>query len=128
MGENVLTTGTMDWLAAGDDSFRQVRELVPGFGEDQLKAPLYAPGWSIAAVLSHLGNAAEIGTVLLQRGIDSDESAPTPQGTGPVWSADLLRVALLYCAWSACASALPTTSVQRGRCPSTTHGHCSPGN
>jgi uncharacterized protein (TIGR03083 family) len=53
--------------------------------EAELDAPSYATGWTLAHVLSHLGSAAEIGTVLLQRGIDGDQAAPTPQDTGPVW-------------------------------------------
>jgi uncharacterized protein (TIGR03083 family) len=85
MSESAITTKTTDWLAAVDDSSRRLRDLVAEVGDAGLNAPSYAAGWSIAQVLSHLGSAAEIGTILLQRGIDGDESAPTPQDTGPVW-------------------------------------------
>jgi uncharacterized protein (TIGR03083 family) len=85
MSESAITTTTAGWLAAVDNSSRRLREVVAEVGDAGLTAPSQAAGWSIAQVLSHLGSAAEIGTVLLQRGIDGDESAPTPQDTEPVW-------------------------------------------
>lgn len=85
MSESAITTRTTDWLAALDESSRRVAELVVGLGDEQLNAPSYAAGWSIAQVLSHLGSAAEIGTVLVRRGIGGDETAPTRQDTRPVW-------------------------------------------
>src|SRR4051794_29720944 len=85
MSSNAITAETADWLAAVDDSSRRLRELVADLGDAELGAPSYARGWSIAQVLSHLGSAAEIGAVLLRRGIDGEESAPTSADTGPVW-------------------------------------------
>lgn len=85
MSQNATTATVTDWLAAVHDSSRTLRELVAGLTEPQLNAPSYAGDWSVAQVLSHLGSAAEIGTVLLQRGMAGDDSAPTPQDTGPVW-------------------------------------------
>ncbi|CAN5507453.1 hypothetical protein BH09ACT8_BH09ACT8_16590 [soil metagenome] len=84
MSQSTITT-TAEWLAAVDDSSRRLRDLVHGLTDAELDAPSYATGWSLAQVLSHLGSAAEIGTVLLQRGIAGDESAPTLQDTGPLW-------------------------------------------
>ncbi|KAA0099571.1 maleylpyruvate isomerase family mycothiol-dependent enzyme [Mycolicibacterium sp. P1-18] len=82
---NAITAETADWLAAVDDSSARLRDLVGDMGDADLGAPSYAKGWSVAQVLSHLGSAAEIGTVLLRRGLDGDDSAPTPADTGPVW-------------------------------------------
>ncbi|GAS93839.1 uncharacterized protein RMCC_0805 [Mycolicibacterium canariasense] len=85
MSRNASTATVADWLAAVDDSSRTLRELVVGLSDAQLHAPSYAGDWSVAQVLSHLGSAAEIGTVLLQRGLAGDDSAPTSRDTGPVW-------------------------------------------
>jgi uncharacterized protein (TIGR03083 family) len=85
MSNSAITIETADWLAAVDTSSRRLRELVADMGDVGLRASSHAEGWSVAQVLSHLGSAAEIGTVLLQRGIDGDASAPTPADTGPVW-------------------------------------------
>ena len=85
MSSSAITTETDGWLASLDDSSHRLRELVADMGDAELCAPSYAAGWSIAQVLSHLGSAAEIGTILLLRGADGDVSAPTPVDTGPVW-------------------------------------------
>jgi hypothetical protein len=53
--------------------------------DEQLATPSYARGWSIAQVLSHLGSAAEIGAVLVRRGIDGGPTGPGERGTKPVW-------------------------------------------
>jgi hypothetical protein len=44
-----------------------------------------ASGWTIAAVLSHLGSGAEICTGLVKRGLEGDLSVPTAAETTPVW-------------------------------------------
>lgn len=85
MSNEPITTETAAWLAAVDDSSRRLGELAADLGDAGLEARSYAAEWSVAQVLSHLGSAAEIGTVLLRRGVDGDESAPTPGDTRPVW-------------------------------------------
>ena len=85
MSSSAITSETANWLAAVDDSSCRLRELVADMGDARLGTPSYAAGWTIAQVLSHLGSAAEIGTVLIRRGVDGDTSAPTPADTGPVW-------------------------------------------
>ncbi|MCI2420871.1 maleylpyruvate isomerase family mycothiol-dependent enzyme [Saccharopolyspora sp. K220] len=74
-----------DWLAALHASSQRLAELVADLTDDQLATPSYASGWSIAQVLSHLGSAAEIGTLLVQRGIDGDPTGPAKRDTTPVW-------------------------------------------
>ncbi|MCU1679909.1 MAG: maleylpyruvate isomerase family mycothiol-dependent enzyme [Amycolatopsis sp.] len=74
-----------DWLAALHASSRRLAEAVDGLTDKQLATPSYASGWTIAQVLSHLGSAAEIGAVLVQRGIDGDPTGPGEQDTKPVW-------------------------------------------
>ena len=74
-----------DWLTALHTSSRRLAERVAGLSDDELATPSYASGWSIAQVLSHLGSAAEIGTVLVQRGIDGDTTGPGERDTKPVW-------------------------------------------
>ena len=86
MSNSTIPAETADWLAAVDDSSRRLRDLVASMGTAGLGAPSYAAAWSVAQVLSHLGSAAEIGTVLLRRGVDGDASAPTPADTEPVWA------------------------------------------
>ncbi|OPX13216.1 maleylpyruvate isomerase family mycothiol-dependent enzyme [Mycobacterium sp. AT1] len=85
MSNSTITTGSANWLAAVDDSSHRLLALVADMGNAELAAPSYAAGWSVAQVLSHLGSAAEIGTVLLRRAVDGDASAPTPADTEPVW-------------------------------------------
>lgn len=85
MSNSTITIETAGWLAAVDDSSRRLRDLAADMGDAELGAPSYAAGWSVAQVLSHLGSAAEIGTVLLRRAVDGDTSAPTPADTEPVW-------------------------------------------
>lgn len=74
-----------DWLAALHASSRRLARVVTGLTDEELAAPSFARGWSIAQVLSHLGSAAEIGAILVQRGVDGDETAPGEQDTKPVW-------------------------------------------
>lgn len=73
-----------EWLAAVHTSSHRLAGLVTDLTDDELAAPSFAQGWSIGQVLSHLGSAAEIGTVLVQRGIDGDETGPREQDTKPV--------------------------------------------
>jgi len=74
-----------DWLAALHTSSQRLAELVADLTDEELAAPSYARGWSIAHVLSHLGSAAEIGTVLVRRGFDGDQTGPGERDTKPVW-------------------------------------------
>ncbi|MGH3853534.1 MAG: maleylpyruvate isomerase family mycothiol-dependent enzyme [Pseudonocardiaceae bacterium] len=74
-----------DWLAALHASSRRLAETVADLTDEELAMPSYASGWTIALVLSHLGSAAEIGTVLVQRGIDGDPTGPGERDTKPVW-------------------------------------------
>jgi uncharacterized protein (TIGR03083 family) len=74
-----------DWVAALHAVSHRLAELVAGLTDEELAAPSYARGWSIAQVLSHLGSAAEIGAAMVRRGIDGDETAPGDRDTKPVW-------------------------------------------
>ncbi|MEV0055928.1 maleylpyruvate isomerase family mycothiol-dependent enzyme [Saccharopolyspora shandongensis] len=74
-----------DWLAALHASSQRLAEWVADLTDDQLSTPSYADGWSIAQVLSHLGSAAEIGVVLVQRGIDGDPTGLAERDITPVW-------------------------------------------
>ena len=73
------------WLDALHASSRRLADLVAGMAEEQLTTPSYARDWSIAQVLSHLGSAAEIGAVLVRRGIDGDPTGPGERDTKSVW-------------------------------------------
>lgn len=73
------------WLTALNTSSERLIKTVHDLPDDALSQPSFADGWSIAQVLSHLGSAAEICAVLLQRGIDGDTTAPTADDTRPVW-------------------------------------------
>ncbi|WP_373317737.1 maleylpyruvate isomerase N-terminal domain-containing protein [Planotetraspora silvatica] len=44
-----------------------------------------ASGWTVAQVLSHLGSAAEICTMLVKRAIAGDTSGPAMEDMRPVW-------------------------------------------
>jgi uncharacterized protein (TIGR03083 family) len=74
-----------DWLAALHASSRQLAGLVADLTDEELAAASYARGWSIAQVLSHLGSAAEIGAVLVRRGVVGEEAGPQDRDTKPVW-------------------------------------------
>jgi uncharacterized protein (TIGR03083 family) len=74
-----------DWVDALRAGSRRLAEAVAGLSDDELRAPSFARGWSIAQVLSHLGSAAEIGAVLVQRGIDGDATVPGERDTKLVW-------------------------------------------
>lgn len=73
------------WLAAIEASSARVGELVAGLDVDGLGRPSFAADWSVAQVLSHLGSAAEISTVLLERGVAGSEEGPRPELVRPVW-------------------------------------------
>jgi uncharacterized protein (TIGR03083 family) len=73
------------WLAALNTSSERLSKTVHDLSDDALAQPSFAGDWSIAQVLSHLGSAAEICTVLVRRGIDGDTTAPTADDARPVW-------------------------------------------
>ncbi|MFL6054021.1 MAG: maleylpyruvate isomerase family mycothiol-dependent enzyme [Actinoallomurus sp.] len=76
---------SMTWLAALNAASERLIKTVHDLSDDDLARPSFADGWSIAQVLSHLGSAAEIGMMLVQRGIDGDTTAPTAADARPVW-------------------------------------------
>jgi uncharacterized protein (TIGR03083 family) len=80
-----ITTRPESWLAALRASSERLAETVHALPDDALSQPSFAASWSIAHVLSHLGSAAEISTMLLKRGIDGDTTGPTAEDTRPVW-------------------------------------------
>ncbi len=64
-------------------SVDRLRALVEGFDVEQLEAPSYDPGWTVADVLSHLGS----GAVLMARRLEAalaGESLPDDVAQ-PVW-------------------------------------------
>jgi uncharacterized protein (TIGR03083 family) len=73
------------WLAALRASSLRLAAAVSGLSDEQLSRPSFAKGWSIAEVLSHLGSAAEICTVLVERGIVGDTTPPRREDMEPVW-------------------------------------------
>jgi uncharacterized protein (TIGR03083 family) len=75
----------MTWLAALNTSSERLVKTVHDLTDDALAQPSFADGWSIAQVLSHLGSAAEICTMLVRQGIDGDAIAPSADDTRPVW-------------------------------------------
>lgn len=79
------TTRPEPWLVALRDSSERLTETVYALPDEALSRPSFATGWSIAQVLSHLGSAAEISTMLLERGIDGDATGPRTEDTYPVW-------------------------------------------
>ncbi|HVT42198.1 MAG TPA: maleylpyruvate isomerase family mycothiol-dependent enzyme, partial [Acidimicrobiales bacterium] len=73
-------------------SVARLHQLVGDLDDAGLEAPSYCDGWSIAAVLSHLGS----GAVLLQRSLqDARDGAETPGDLAPevwaVWDAKVPR-------------------------------------
>ncbi|MEV4813184.1 maleylpyruvate isomerase family mycothiol-dependent enzyme [Micromonospora avicenniae] len=76
---------TTTWLAALNTSSERLRTTVRDLPDDVLTRPSFADRWSVAQVLSHLGSGAEISTMLVQRGIDGDTTAPTVDDVRPIW-------------------------------------------
>ncbi len=58
--------------------------IVAGLEGDQVSAPSYDDGWTIADVASHLGSGAEIFLALLEAALAGDEP-PGSELFGPIW-------------------------------------------
>ncbi|MGD0372558.1 MAG: maleylpyruvate isomerase family mycothiol-dependent enzyme [Candidatus Dormibacteria bacterium] len=71
-------------LAAVRTSHDRLRSLVAGLTADQVTAPSYASEWTIAQVLSHLGNQAELFSLLLDAGL-TGTPPPGRETILPVW-------------------------------------------
>jgi uncharacterized protein (TIGR03083 family) len=61
------------WIRALRTSQGRFAAAVGGLTEDEVKAPSYADGWSIARVASHLGSQAEIFSMFLEAGLSRAE-------------------------------------------------------
>jgi uncharacterized protein (TIGR03083 family) len=72
----------MNVLRASSD---RLHRLVDGLSETELTRPSFARDWTIAQVLSHLGSAAEICSMLVKRGVTGDMRAPVREEVLPVW-------------------------------------------
>jgi uncharacterized protein (TIGR03083 family) len=73
------------WLQALDSSSRRLEALVADLPERELSQRSFASEWTVAQVLSHLGSAAEICTVLVRRAIAGDATGPVMEEIRPVW-------------------------------------------
>jgi uncharacterized protein (TIGR03083 family) len=80
-----VATPTPVWLQALDSSSRRLEALVADLPEKELSQRSFASEWTIAQVLSHLGSAAEICTVLVRRAIAGDTTGPAMEDVRPVW-------------------------------------------
>jgi uncharacterized protein (TIGR03083 family) len=78
-------TTTEDWLKALRATSERLDGRVRGLSEKDLARPSFAEGWSIAQVLSHLGSGAEIGVMLLERGIRGRTNGPVHDEVLPIW-------------------------------------------
>jgi uncharacterized protein (TIGR03083 family) len=81
----VTKDDTDRWLQALHSSSARLDELVGELSEGQLSRPSFADEWSVAHVLSHLGSAAEICTMLVQRGIAGDMTGPVREELLAIW-------------------------------------------
>ncbi len=73
------------WLAALETSSQRTRALVEDLTEEQLELPSFDREWTIAQVLSHLGSASEIGTILIDRALAGETTAPGRELAVPIW-------------------------------------------
>jgi len=72
------------WIATLRGSHDRLLGLVGPLTPEQLRAPSYCEGWSIAQVLSHLGSGAEIAAMTLPGALG--RAAPVGrEAFGPVW-------------------------------------------
>src|SRR5215467_4942779 len=76
--------GPARWIQALRRSHDALRALVQQFDAGQLDQQSYAPDWSIAQVLSHLGSQAEIFELFLDAAL-SGAKPPGQQAFGPIW-------------------------------------------
>jgi uncharacterized protein (TIGR03083 family) len=79
------TTAEKKWLGALHASTERVDAQVAGLSKQDLTRPSFAKGWSIAQVLSHLGSGAEIGAMLVERGIRGQKNTPSREDVLPIW-------------------------------------------
>lgn len=71
-------TTTEDWLGALHATSERLDGRVSGPSEPDLARPSLAEGWSVAQVLSHLGSAAEISAMLVERCLKGFGQVRTP--------------------------------------------------
>ncbi|MET8332040.1 maleylpyruvate isomerase N-terminal domain-containing protein [Streptomyces sp. NPDC005181] len=76
---------TDTWLAGLHASSARLQRYVSRLSEQDLSQQSFADNWSIGQVLSHLGSAAEISTMLVERGIAGDATGPVRHELLPVW-------------------------------------------
>ncbi|HZZ97290.1 MAG TPA: maleylpyruvate isomerase family mycothiol-dependent enzyme [Jatrophihabitantaceae bacterium] len=73
-----------DLRAALDDSHDRLVAALSPLDPEQVAAPSYDDGWTIAQVASHLGSGAEIFALFLEAGV-AHTPAPGADAFGPVW-------------------------------------------
>jgi uncharacterized protein (TIGR03083 family) len=78
-------TTTEDWLRALHATSERLDGQVGSLSEKDLARPSFAEGWSIAQVLSHLGSGAEIGAMLVERGLKGWTNGPIRDDVLPIW-------------------------------------------
>jgi uncharacterized protein (TIGR03083 family) len=81
-----VETNPAPWIEALRHSHDRLRTVAGPLGLGQLQRPSYAPAWSIAQVLSHLGSQAEVFSLLLDAGL-TGQDPPGRDTFGPIWQA-----------------------------------------
>jgi uncharacterized protein (TIGR03083 family) len=78
-------TTTEDWLNALHATSERLDRQVRSLSERDLARSSFAEGWSVAQVLSHLGSGAEIGAMLVERGLKGWTNGPVRDDVLPIW-------------------------------------------
>jgi uncharacterized protein (TIGR03083 family) len=80
-GDNVLQAR----VTALTKTSHRLAGLADSLSTAQLRRPAFPSEWTIAQVFSHLGNAAEICTALVERGLSGDPTPPQREQLVPIW-------------------------------------------
>ena len=81
-----METSPAPWIEALRHSHEALRAMAGPLDTGQLERRSYAPEWSIAQVLSHLGSQAEIFSLFLDAGL-SEREPPGRDAFPPIWAA-----------------------------------------
>ncbi len=80
-----METDPTPWISALRDSHQRLRSISGDLSSEEIRQKSYAPEWSVAGVLSHLGSQAEICQLFLRAGL-SGEAAPGREQFQPIWN------------------------------------------
>jgi uncharacterized protein (TIGR03083 family) len=80
-----MQTSPAPWIAALRHSHDRLRAVAGSLDPGQLQRRSYAPEWSIAQVLSHLGSQAEVFSMFIDAGLNGQEP-PGQDAFAPVWA------------------------------------------